>query len=151
MASSSRANGGACTWPSPRPSSATASPSRHVRAAWWAECAHHALAADDLAGGLVATVGAGRAAFDAGAFEAARQHLERALGLLDAVPDAATRIDEDKVTLLGLAAQAAEFAADDPRSVVLRRAAIAALDPDAAPDRRAIGAAGSLRQRGVRR
>ena len=112
-------------------------PEPALRASWWAECAHHALAADDLGGGLVATVGAGRTAFDAGAFEAARQHLERAVALLDAVPDASTRIAEDRVTLLGLAAQAAEFAADDDRSVALRRAALASLEPDAPPARRA--------------
>ena len=112
-------------------------PEPALRPAWWAECAHHALAADDLGGGLVATVGAGRAAFEAGAFEAARQHLERAVGLLDAVPDAQTRIADDKVTLLGLAAQAADFAGDDARSVALRRAALAALESDAPPDRRA--------------
>ena len=112
-------------------------PESALRASWWAECAHHALAADDLRGGLIATLGAGRAAFDAGAFEAARLHLERALGLLDAVPDASSWIDIDKVAMLGLAAQAAEFAADDVRSIALRRAALAALDEDAPPERRA--------------
>ena len=106
-------------------------PEPALRASWWAECAHHALAADDLRGGLVAALGAGRAAFDAGAFVAARQHLERAIGLLDAVPDAADWIDVDRVTLIGLAAQAAEFAADDARSLALRRAAVAALPADA--------------------
>jgi DNA-binding CsgD family transcriptional regulator len=112
-------------------------PEPALRASWWAECAHHALAADDLRGALVATLGAGRTAFDAGAFEAARLHLERALGLLDAVPDASSWIDIDKSELLGLAAQAAEFAADDARSIALRRAALAALDQDAPRERRA--------------
>jgi DNA-binding CsgD family transcriptional regulator len=106
-------------------------PEPALRASWWGECAHHALAADDLRGGLVAVVGAGRAAFDAGAFVAARQHLERAIGLLDVVPDASDWIDLDRVALTGLAAQAAEFAADDARSLALRRAAVAALDRDA--------------------
>ena len=112
-------------------------PELALRAGWWGERAHHASAANDLSAALSASVAAGRAAAESGAFETAQTHFERAIELRDAVPDAPAVIAEDRVELLELASEAAMHAGADGRSLDLRRAALAALTPADPPTRRA--------------
>ena len=116
---------------------ASGEPEPPGRASWWAQRAHHAIAARDQRGALVASIAAGRAAFDVAAFEAAHAHFARAIELLAAAPDLATEIAEDRVALLELAAEAAGYAGHEARSFALRRAALAALAPSEPATRRA--------------
>ena len=116
---------------------ASGEPEPAGRAGWWAQRAHHAIAARDQHGTLVASIAAGRAAFDVAAFEAAHEHFARATDLLAAAPGLATEIAEDHVALLELAAEAAGYAGHDERSFDLRRAALAALAPSEPATRRA--------------
>ncbi len=106
-------------------------------AARMAEVAHHALAADDLPLALQASLSAGRAAASAGAFADASRHLERAVQLVDAVPDAASLVEGGRATVLRLAAEAASFSTDPARAVRLWEEAIDAAGPDATPAARA--------------
>ena len=73
------------------------------------EVVHHALAANDLALALRASIAAGAAASAAGAFVDASRLLERAVQLYDAVPDAEALVDGGRSRLLVLAAQAASL------------------------------------------
>jgi predicted ATPase/DNA-binding CsgD family transcriptional regulator len=107
------------------------------RASWWAQRAHHAIAARDQRGALVTSVAAGKAAYDVAAFEAAHEHFTRAIELLDASPSPAPKIAEDRVALLELAAEAAGYAGHGERSIALRRAALSALAPTESATRRA--------------
>jgi len=116
---------------------ASGEPEPAGRASWWAQRAHHAIAARDQRGALVASIAAGRAAFDVAAFEAAHEQFARAIELLAAAPALATEIAEDRVALLELAAEAAGYAGHEARSFDLRRAALAALDPSEPATRRA--------------
>ena len=111
-------------------------PGQPPSAARLTEVAHHALAADDLPLALRASVSAGQAAASAGAFADASRHLERAVQLVDAVPDAASLVEGGRATVLRLAAEAAGFSTDPARAVRLWEEAIAAV-PEAAPAVRA--------------
>ena len=119
-----RASAVATTWPTPASLEAAAAPGQPASAARLAEVAHHALAADDLPLALRASVAAGRAALTAGAFVDASRHLERAVQLVDAVPDAASLVDGGRATVLRLAAEAASFTTDPARAVRLWEEAI---------------------------
>src|SRR6185295_2990620 len=79
-------------------------PGQPPSAARLTEVAHHALAADDLPLALRASMSAGQAAASAGAFADASRHLERAVQLVDAVPDAASLVEGGRATVLRLAA-----------------------------------------------
>jgi DNA-binding CsgD family transcriptional regulator len=107
------------------------------RGAWWAARAVHGEAAGDLAGALVASDAAGRAAADAAAFGPALAHLERALVLWEAVPEAARLLGDDRAALLGRAARCADFAGYLARAEALFRAAVDALGSDVPAVRRA--------------
>jgi DNA-binding CsgD family transcriptional regulator/tetratricopeptide (TPR) repeat protein len=112
-------------------------PEPGLRAGWWAQRAHHAAAGHDLAGALVASVGAGRATADAAAFGEAQRQFHRAVALWRAIPEPSRLIAEDESELLALEAAAARFAGDFDGALALRRAALEALPTDAPPSRRA--------------
>ena len=95
------------------------------------------LAANDLPRAFRASIGAGDAASAAGAFIDAAQHLDRAVQLVDVVPDASESVDGGRSGLLRLAAEATRYAGNPARAVGLWEAAIAALPPDARPQDRA--------------
>ena len=85
------------------------------------------------AAALAASLEAGAQAADAYAFAEASAHYERALTLWDVVRPAAG----DRVALLSRAAQAARHGGDQPRALALGRAALAAHDHAADPERAA--------------
>ena len=80
---------------------------------------------------------AGQAAMAAGAFVDASRHFERAVQLVDAIPDAGSLVDGGRAAVLRLAAEAANFSTDPARAVRLWEEAIAAAGPEAAPAERA--------------
>jgi DNA-binding CsgD family transcriptional regulator/tetratricopeptide (TPR) repeat protein len=102
-----------------------------------AELAHHARASNDLAGALSASLEAAAEACRAGAPAEQLQHLETALALWPAVPDAAARAGRDQPTLLLDSAAAARTAGEPQRAVALIRAALDLLGPDGDPVERA--------------
>jgi DNA-binding CsgD family transcriptional regulator/tetratricopeptide (TPR) repeat protein len=129
-------------------------PEQALRATWWAQRAHHAGAAHDIARELVASVGAGHAFAAAAAFADALRHFERAIVLQKTVPDASTVIAEDLAELLSLAAAVARYAGEYARSLGLWRAALDALPVGTAPARRssvllALGTAANAMDRHV--
>ncbi|MBD8079571.1 AAA family ATPase [Cellulosimicrobium arenosum] len=97
--------------------------------------AHHALAAHDLPAALSASRAAARKAARVLAPAEELRHLEQVLDLWSAVPDAAERLGEDRVTVGLAAAGAADRSGDPDRAVALARAALAATDDD--PQRQA--------------
>jgi AAA ATPase domain len=102
------------------------------------QLAYHWYAAHDLGQALLASVQAGQAA----ALAEAVGHYERALELWDQVPEAAARSPLDRLALLHRAAEAANLAGYDDRSVALARLALDRVDAVAEPLR-----AGALLER----
>ncbi|SDY00592.1 AAA ATPase domain-containing protein [Geodermatophilus africanus] len=102
-----------------------------------AELAHHARASNDLAGAFTASLEAAAEACRAGAPAEQLQHLEAALALWPAVPDAASRAGQDQPALLLDSAAAARAAGEPQRAVALVRAALDLLGPDGDPVERA--------------
>ncbi|SNS76704.1 regulatory protein, luxR family [Geodermatophilus pulveris] len=98
-----------------------------------AELAHHARGSNDLAGAFSASLDAAAEASSAGAPAEQLQHLEAALALWTAVPDAAARAGRDQPTLLLDSAAAARTAGEPTRAVALIRSALALLGPDGDP------------------
>jgi DNA-binding CsgD family transcriptional regulator len=95
-----------------------------------AELAPHWAAAGRAAEALIASVEAARQAETVFAAPEARAHLERALALWDAVPDAAERAGLDLAELCARAAALASNAGDAPRALELVRRAIALVGPN---------------------
>ncbi len=89
----------------------------------WAEAGDHPQA-------LVASVAAGMQACDALAFAESLSHYERALELVETVPDADALLDVPRARLLQLAAEVAHLAAQPDRATELIRDAIARVDPE---------------------
>jgi DNA-binding CsgD family transcriptional regulator/tetratricopeptide (TPR) repeat protein len=102
-----------------------------------AERAHHARGSNDLPGALSASLEAAAEACRLGAPAEQLQHLEAALALWSAVPDAAARAGRDQAAVLLDAARAARTAGELHRAVALLRAALEVLGPDADPTERA--------------
>ncbi|MPZ72089.1 MAG: AAA family ATPase [Nitriliruptorales bacterium] len=92
--------------------------------------AHHWHAAGDPDQILVSSVAAGQESERALAFGAALAHYERAIPLVDTVPDADRLVTVPRYRLLWSAAQAAHHAAHPDRAAALIRSAIAACDPE---------------------
>jgi DNA-binding CsgD family transcriptional regulator/tetratricopeptide (TPR) repeat protein len=97
-----------------------------------AELAYHWYAAHDLPRALEAAVAAGERAEARYAFPEATRQFELAIELWDRVPDAATRVGRDLVTLLQQLAGVARFV-DLPRAVSHIQAAIALVDASTDP------------------
>ncbi|MCU1616822.1 MAG: transcriptional regulator, LuxR family [Frankiales bacterium] len=95
----------------------------HRSAGTAAERAHHARESNDLPGALSASVEAAEEAHRSGAPAEQLQHLEAALALWPAVPDAVARAGHDQGQLLVEAALAARAGGDLHRSVALLRSA----------------------------
>jgi DNA-binding CsgD family transcriptional regulator/tetratricopeptide (TPR) repeat protein len=106
-------------------------------AATAAERAHHARESNDLPGAFSASLEAAVAACSVGAPAEQLQHLEAALALWPAVPDAAGRAGRNQVELLLETAAAARAGGEPHRAVALLRSALEELGPDADPQRRA--------------
>lgn len=104
-------------------------------AAHWASLAHHWKAAGVDVRAFEASLRAAESAEATFAFAAAVEHLECALDLWDAVPDAAAIAGFDRGALLAQAAQAARLKGDAHRDVQLRREAIAAVGDAEEPAR----------------
>jgi DNA-binding CsgD family transcriptional regulator/tetratricopeptide (TPR) repeat protein len=102
-----------------------------------AELAHHARGSNDLAGAFSASLEAATEACRAGAPAEQLQHLEAALALWPAVPDAADRAGRDQPDLLLDSAAAARTAGEPQRAVALIRSALTLLGPDGDPVQRA--------------
>jgi len=102
-----------------------------------AERAHHARESNDLAGAFEASLDAAVAACRVGAPAEQLQHLEAALALWTAVPDAAERAGRDQVALLSETAAVARTVGELHRAVALLRAALDLLGPDGDPVARA--------------
>ena len=118
------------------------------------ELAQHWDAAGQWDRAYAAHVEAGMAARRVLAFEAAQQHLERALALWPRVPDADDLSTFDRQDLRHAAAQAAALAGDHARAVALEREALAdfalaaatAAADDAGPDQHADARAADARE-----
>ncbi|MGY2064616.1 helix-turn-helix transcriptional regulator [Blastococcus sp. SYSU DS0619] len=102
-----------------------------------AERAHHARGSNDLPGALRASLEAAAEACRVGAPAEQLQHLEGALALWSAVPDAAERAGRDQVALLTETAAAARTVGELHRAVALLRSALEVLGPDGDPATRA--------------
>lgn len=102
-----------------------------------AERAHHARESNDLPGAFSASLAAAAAAGGVGAPAEQLQHLETALALWTAVPDAADRAGRDQAALLLETATAARTVGEPHRAVALLRSALEGLPPDADPEVRA--------------
>jgi DNA-binding CsgD family transcriptional regulator len=102
-----------------------------------AERAHHARESNDLPGAFSASLEAAAAACRVGAPAEQLQHLETALALWPAVPDAAGRAGRDQPALLLETAAVARSGGELHRAVALLRAALDLLGPDADPAERA--------------
>jgi DNA-binding CsgD family transcriptional regulator/tetratricopeptide (TPR) repeat protein len=87
----------------------------------WAEVAHHWASAhvDDRAS--LASIRAAEVARSALAYASAQAEYERALELWESLPDPSAVLGMDRIELLDRAAEAADFAGDSVRAVVLRR------------------------------
>jgi len=96
-----------------------------------AERAHHARESNDLPSAFSASLEAAVAACSVGAPAEQLQHLEAALALWPAVPDAAVRAGRDQVALLMETAAAARSGGESHRAVALLRSALGELGPDA--------------------
>ncbi len=106
-----------------------------TRAGTAAEVAHHLVEAHDLPAAYRASVSAGDAAMAARAYPEARRLYERALDLLERVPDAGGRDATDRIRLLDLAAEACFRGGDAARAVALGRQAVAAAEGVVDPPR----------------
>ncbi|MFW3170666.1 helix-turn-helix transcriptional regulator [Geodermatophilus sp. CPCC 206100] len=102
-----------------------------------AELAHHARGSNDLPGAFSASLAAAEEAGRVGAPAEQLQHLEAALALWPAVPDAAPRAGRDQPALLLDTAAAARRGGELHRAVALLRAALDLLGPDGDPATRA--------------
>ncbi|SDF29431.1 regulatory protein, luxR family [Blastococcus aurantiacus] len=102
-----------------------------------AERAHHARESNDLPGAFSASLAAADAAGGVGAPAEQLQHLETALALWTAVPDAAARAGRDQAALLLETASAARTVGEPHRAVALLRSALEGLPSDAGPEVRA--------------
>ncbi|RBY75238.1 LuxR family transcriptional regulator [Geodermatophilus sp. TF02-6] len=102
-----------------------------------AELALHARGSNDLAGALSASLEAAAEAGRVGAPAEQLQHLEAALALWSAVPDAAGRAGRDQVELLLDTAAAARRGGELHRAVALLRSALELLGEDGDPIARA--------------
>jgi DNA-binding CsgD family transcriptional regulator/tetratricopeptide (TPR) repeat protein len=102
-----------------------------------AERAHHARESNDLPGAFGASLEAADDACRIGAPAEQLQHLETALALWSAVPDAAERARRAQAGLSAEAASAARSAGEPHRAVALLRSALDLLGPDADPAERA--------------
>ncbi|WP_175477187.1 helix-turn-helix transcriptional regulator [Ruania alba] len=91
---------------------------------WLGAQAHHATQAGDLPTALVAHIGAAREAEDVAATADVLNHLEQALALWDAVPDAAAATGTDELTLMMRAADAAVAAGRTERAAAFLRSAL---------------------------
>ncbi|MDP5185191.1 AAA family ATPase [Blastococcus sp. BMG 814] len=96
-----------------------------------AERAHHARESNDLAGAFGASLEAAADARRVGAPAEQLQHLEAALALWSAVPDAAERAGRDQAALVLETAGAARTVGELHRAVALLRSALQVLGPDA--------------------
>ncbi|MGY1747378.1 ATP-binding protein [Blastococcus sp. SYSU D00695] len=96
-----------------------------------AERAHHARESNDLPTALTASLEAAADAARVGAPAEQLQHLEAALAVWPAVPDAAERAGRDHPALLLEAAAAARTGGEMPRAVAFLHAARDELDPAA--------------------
>ncbi|WP_089338488.1 helix-turn-helix transcriptional regulator [Blastococcus mobilis] len=102
-----------------------------------AERAHHARESNDLPGAFSASLEAAAAAGGVGAPAEQLQHLEAALALWSAVPDAEERAGRGQVALLLETAATARTVGAPYRAVALLRSALEVLGPDADPETRA--------------
>ena len=102
-----------------------------------AERAHHARESNDLPRAFSASLEAAADACAVGAPAEQLLHLEAALALWSAVPDAAERAGRDQVALLLESAAAARTAGELHRAVALLRSALEEIGPDADPAVRA--------------
>jgi DNA-binding CsgD family transcriptional regulator len=102
-----------------------------------AERAHHARESNDLPGAFSASLAAAVDACSVGAPAEQLQHLEAALALWPAVPDAAERAGRDQASLLLETAAAARTVGELHRAVALLRAALELLGAGADPVLRA--------------
>ena len=102
-----------------------------------AERAHHARESNDLPGAFSASLEAAAEAGGVGAPAEQLQHLEAALSLWSAVPDAAARAGRGQAALLMETAAAARTVGELHRAVALLRSALQVLGPDADPVERA--------------
>ncbi|MFL6096915.1 MAG: ATP-binding protein, partial [Blastococcus sp.] len=102
-----------------------------------AERAHHARESNDLPRAFTASLEAAVDACTVGAPAEQLLHLEAALALWPAVPDAAERAGRDQVALLLESAAAARTAGELHRAVALLRSALEEIGPDADPAVRA--------------
>jgi DNA-binding CsgD family transcriptional regulator/tetratricopeptide (TPR) repeat protein len=103
-----------------------------------AALAYHAYAAHDLPRTLSASLDAAAEASAAFAPADAQRHLERALEVWSQVPDAAQLAGGDKVEVLARAAGVALQAGATERALSLLDEALAEVDAEAAPERRAL-------------
>jgi DNA-binding CsgD family transcriptional regulator/tetratricopeptide (TPR) repeat protein len=102
-----------------------------------AERAHHARGSNDLPAALSASLEASSDACCVGAPAEQLQHLEAALALWSAVPDARERAGRDQAELLLEAATVARTVGEVHRAVALLRSALDILGADGDPVRRA--------------
>ncbi|MGY1689134.1 ATP-binding protein [Geodermatophilus sp. SYSU D01105] len=102
-----------------------------------AELAHHARASNDLAGAFSASLEAAAEAASVGAPAEQLQHLEAALALWPAVPDAAERAGRDHAGLVLDTAAAARRGGELHRAIALLRSALDLLGEDGDPVARA--------------
>jgi DNA-binding CsgD family transcriptional regulator/tetratricopeptide (TPR) repeat protein len=109
----------------------------HPTAGTAAERAHHARESNDLPGALSASLEAADAARRVGAPAEQLQHLEAALALWSAVPDAAERAGREQWALLLETAVAARTVGELHRAVALLRAAQELLGEEGAREARA--------------
>ncbi|OGO53800.1 MAG: hypothetical protein A2V84_09975 [Chloroflexi bacterium RBG_16_70_13] len=93
------------------------------------EIAYHAMAAEDLARALTASLAAVAAAEAASAHAEAEVHLDRILEIWPRVPAAAAQVGMDHPDLLARTARAAAAAGHQARSVELAHDALAGLHP----------------------
>ncbi len=98
-----------------------------------AERAHHARESNDLPSAFQASLEAAEDACRVGAPAEQLQHLEAALALWDAVPDAEQRAGRDQAALLLETASTARTVGELHRAVALLRSALELLGPEADP------------------
>jgi DNA-binding CsgD family transcriptional regulator/tetratricopeptide (TPR) repeat protein len=99
-----------------------------------AALAHHSMESHQLPRALAASISAGMEAMHAGAPTEALYHLERALKLWDAVPEAERPKDYNEGKLLRKASHMAASAGEPERAVAFARHAVKLLEPDDDPE-----------------
>jgi len=95
-----------------------------------AEIAFHWDEAGEPRAAMEASMDAGRAAEASFAFAEATRHYERALKVLELVPDEADHLGLDRVGLLRQAAETAQYAGEFATAIRFARSALELLDPD---------------------